>query len=200
MHFLLSLTHQEYGRVTSFTNIKSQFGGSQSQAEYVPEEYYLPPDTNVSNTLLHDRRANATFVMLARNSDLNDAVRSVREAEDRFNRKYKYPWVFCALHLSCAASTRCLTCYTVNEEPFTDEFKRYINRLQRFWLSVLTCHRRISVLTQAEIHWGLIPKDDWYQPDWIDEEKASAGRKKMEDDQIIYGGQLISTFVIIHGS
>jgi len=93
--------------------------------------------------------------MLARNSDLDNAVRSVREAEDRFNRKFKYPWVF------------------LNEEPFTEEFKR-----------------RISVLTDAEIHWGLIPRDEWFQPDWIDETKATAGRNKMEQDGIIYGGSL----------
>lgn len=46
--------------------------------------------------------------MLARNSDVDGAVRSVRELEDRFNRHFNYPWVF------------------LNEEPFTDEFKRYV--------------------------------------------------------------------------
>ena len=48
------------------------------------------------------------MVMLARNSDLDNAVRSVRRAQDRFNSKFKYPWVF------------------LNEEPFTDEFKQYV--------------------------------------------------------------------------
>jgi alpha 1,2-mannosyltransferase len=46
--------------------------------------------------------------MLARNSDVDDAVRSVREMEDRFNAKYRYPWVF------------------LNEEPFSDDFKRCV--------------------------------------------------------------------------
>ena len=50
--------------------------------------------------------ANATLFMLARNSDVDSAVNSVREVEDRFNRKYGYPWVF------------------LNEEPFSDDFKR----------------------------------------------------------------------------
>jgi hypothetical protein len=44
--------------------------------------------------------------MLARNSDLDSAVYTVRALEDRFNRKYGYPWVF------------------LNEEPFSDDFKR----------------------------------------------------------------------------
>jgi alpha 1,2-mannosyltransferase len=51
-------------------------------------------------------RANATLLMLARNSDLDGAVQAVRELEDRFNRKHNYPWVF------------------LNEEPFSDHFKR----------------------------------------------------------------------------
>jgi len=47
------------------------------------------------------------MVMLARNSDLDNAVRSVRRTQDRFNDKFHYPWVF------------------LNEEPFTDEFKQF---------------------------------------------------------------------------
>jgi alpha 1,2-mannosyltransferase len=50
--------------------------------------------------------ANATFVFLARNSDLEGVVSSVRQMEDRFNRKYNYPWVF------------------LNDEPFSEEFIR----------------------------------------------------------------------------
>lgn len=29
----------------------------------------------------------------------------------------------------------------------------------------------------------------WYQPSWIDEERATAARNKMEEDNIIYGGK-----------
>lgn len=50
-------------------------------------------------------RANATFVILARNSDLAGTVISIREIEDRFNRRYRYPYVF------------------LNDEPFDDKFK-----------------------------------------------------------------------------
>ena len=46
--------------------------------------------------------ANATLFMLARNSDVDSAVHSVREMEDRFNHNYGYPWVF------------------LNEEPFSE--------------------------------------------------------------------------------
>jgi alpha 1,2-mannosyltransferase len=107
LHFILALTHHEYGRVTSFSNIKSQFSGKKGEGS-VPLEYYLPLNYNASEQPLHTRRANATFIMLARNSDMDNAVRSVREAEDRFNRKYRYPWVF------------------LNDEPFSDDFKKYV--------------------------------------------------------------------------
>jgi alpha 1,2-mannosyltransferase len=57
---------------------------------------------------LAQRRANATFVILARNSDLDNTVRSIRRVEDRFNTRHHYPYVL------------------LNDEPFTDEFKKYI--------------------------------------------------------------------------
>ncbi|KAF8003899.1 hypothetical protein HF325_001347 [Metschnikowia pulcherrima] len=39
-------------------------------------------------------RENATLVMLVRNLELAGALQSMRSLEDRFNRHYKYPWVF----------------------------------------------------------------------------------------------------------
>ena len=52
------------------------------------------------------RKANATFVILVRNSDLKDIVESLKQIEDRFNRQFHYPYVF------------------LNEKPFSEEFKR----------------------------------------------------------------------------
>ena len=105
LHSILSFTHKEYGRATSFSNIKSKF--TSNPHEYVPEKYYIPQDFNATKPL-YTRRANATMVMLARNGDMDSAVQSVRRIQDRFNGKFKYPWVF------------------LNEEPFTDEFKLYV--------------------------------------------------------------------------
>jgi mannosyltransferase len=47
---------------------------------------------------------NATLVMLVRNRELDTALESIRSLEDRFNKNYRYPWIF------------------FNDEPFTDEF------------------------------------------------------------------------------
>ncbi|KAL9715161.1 hypothetical protein Ac2012v2_001822 [Leucoagaricus gongylophorus] len=61
----------------------------------------------------------------------------------------------------------------LNEEPFTDEFKE-----------------RVQVLTDAPVHFGLIPQEHWYQPDWIDEDRARAGRSRMMAKGIIYAGSV----------
>ncbi|ODV83014.1 glycosyltransferase family 15 protein [[Candida] arabinofermentans NRRL YB-2248] len=53
----------------------------------------------------------ATFVSLARNSDLWELVGSIRQVEDRFNSKFHYDWVF------------------LNDEEFNDEFKRVTTEL-----------------------------------------------------------------------
>lgn len=39
-------------------------------------------------------RANASFVMLARNSELDDVVSSMKSMERHFNQWFNYPWVF----------------------------------------------------------------------------------------------------------
>lgn len=65
----------------------------------------LPPP------LSQDEKVNATFVTLARNSDLWEIVKSIRTVEDRFNRKYHYDWVF------------------LNDKPFDAEFKRVTTAL-----------------------------------------------------------------------
>jgi alpha 1,2-mannosyltransferase len=56
-------------------------------------------------------RMNATFVTLARNQDVWEIARSIRQVEDRFNRKFNYDWVF------------------LNDAEFDDTFKRVTTSL-----------------------------------------------------------------------
>jgi len=67
--------------------------------------------TGLSAPALAGPKMNATFVTLARNSDLWDIVKSIRQVEDRFNRKYGYDWVF------------------LNDKPFDSTFKRVTSSL-----------------------------------------------------------------------
>ncbi|KAI0701302.1 glycosyltransferase family 15 protein [Cytidiella melzeri] len=151
LHSILSFSHEKYGRATSISNIASNIPWRKpTVAPPEAEDIILSP--SLSNVT---ERANATLLMLARNSDVDGALSSVRALEDRFNHKYRYPWVF------------------LNEEPFSDEFKR-----------------RIGNIVSGGAVFEQVPHDHWFQPDWIDEEKAKAGREKMVQDNIIYGGSV----------
>lgn len=59
----------------------------------------------------------------------------------------------------------------LNEQPFTEEF---INMTR--------------MMTNAEVHYGLVPKEHWSYPDWIDQERAAECREDMAERQIVYGG------------
>ncbi|KAJ9644698.1 alpha 1,2-mannosyltransferase 2.4.1 [Coniosporium apollinis] len=65
----------------------------------------LPPATAPGE------RMNATFVTLARNGDVWEIARSIRQVEDRFNRKFNYDWVF------------------LNDAEFDDTFKKVTTSL-----------------------------------------------------------------------
>lgn len=51
------------------------------------------------------QRGNAALVSVVRNSDLDGIRAAMKNVEDRFNRRYRYPWVF------------------MSAEPFTEKFK-----------------------------------------------------------------------------
>ncbi|KAI0682190.1 nucleotide-diphospho-sugar transferase [Cerioporus squamosus] len=53
-----------------------------------------------------------------------------------------------------------------------------------------TANPRVSNVINGEVIFGLVPREHWYQPEWIDEARATAGREKMVADNIIYGGSV----------
>jgi len=109
-------------------------------------------------------QANATMLMLARNSDIYQAIYSVKAIQDRFNSRHRYPWVF------------------LNEEPFSEDFQR---RMRDVILGPAPPEGR-SEAEEKRVEFGLIPQDHWFQPDWIDETKASQGRWNLIFKGIIY--------------
>ena len=99
-----------------------------------------------------ESRVNATFVTLARNSDIWDLARSIRQVEDRFNRNYHYDWVF------------------LNDKEFDEDFKKVT-----------------TSLVSGSTYYGIIPREHWSYPDWVDQEKAKKARQEMGQKKIIYG-------------
>ncbi|TFK62911.1 hypothetical protein BDN72DRAFT_929613, partial [Pluteus cervinus] len=59
----------------------------------------------------------------------------------------------------------------LNNVPFTKTFKQ-----------------RVLELTNSTVEFGLIPREHWIQPDWIDEEKAYRARQRMKSLGVLYGG------------
>jgi alpha 1,2-mannosyltransferase len=112
LYSILSFAHPNYGHYTSLKDIASHWNApldnNNTFHSNILTDDHMHPAGMGGKLLATDaqRRANATFIMLARNSDIDGAVRSIRQMEERFNRQYNYPYVF------------------LNEEPFTEEFKK----------------------------------------------------------------------------
>ncbi|RHZ59441.1 glycosyltransferase family 15 protein [Aspergillus thermomutatus] len=94
-------------------------------------------------------RVNATFVTLARNSDVWDIAKSIRQVEDRFNRNYHYDWVF------------------LNDKPFDDTFKKVTTSL----VSGNTFYGEIP-----HEHWSY---PDWIDQDKAKKVREEMGQKKI---------------------
>jgi alpha 1,2-mannosyltransferase len=134
-------------------NPKNPINGN---GESVKEVDVTPnPSNGLPPAKASGERMNATFVTLARNSDLWEIAKSIRHVEDRFNRKYNYDWVF------------------LNDGEFDDDFKKVT-----------------SSLVSGKTHYGLIPKEHWSFPDFIDQEKAARVRQDMANRKIIYGDSI----------
>lgn len=58
-----------------------------------------------------DEPVRACFVILVRNRELDGIVSTIRQVEDRFNKKFNYPYVF------------------LNDDDFTEEFKQRTSEL-----------------------------------------------------------------------
>lgn len=104
-------------------------------------------------------RASAALVMLARNSDVEGAVDSVRSVQDQFNQHFGYPWVF------------------LNDKPWSAEFKHRVGK---------AVARGDGVPSSATFE--TIPSDMWGYPDWIDRNKAHENMVSMKGRGISYAG------------
>ncbi|WLF78524.1 alpha 1,2-mannosyltransferase 2.4.1 [Lodderomyces elongisporus] len=156
---VFTLTHRSNTRTVTIIQQQQSPSDSQSKGELVDQENAKLNSGELGNTkkpvdvVQPGGKVKATFVTLARNSELYKLIKSIREVEDRFNRKYNYDWVF------------------LNDQEFTEEFKE------------LT-----SAIVSGNTKYGLIPKEHWSYPSWIDQEKARKAREKMHAEKIIYGG------------
>jgi len=102
------------GGSNGYSGIPTKAGsGSGSASAAAPVATGVTPNTHegLPPATADGPRMNATFVTLARNTDLWEIARSIRQVEDRFNRKFHYDWVF------------------LNDKPFDATFKKVTTSL-----------------------------------------------------------------------
>jgi hypothetical protein len=131
LHSILSISNESYGQRTSVSNL---FNGKNGEKETETVAVGVEPfDPQLG-------KANAVFLMLCRNEEVDGAVKSIRELEDRFNHKYHYPWVF------------------LNEEEFTEDFKKCVRAV---------ASRSVGLIyqpSQACQHGNLLQAGVWSYP------------------------------------
>ncbi|KAG8737510.1 alpha 1,2-mannosyltransferase 2.4.1 [Ceratobasidium sp. 414] len=135
VHYFLGLAHEGYSEATSLSRLADSWRKvaetTCNSTAFLPPPapptassaaYYLPaqpspfppkprPIIEVENFSTPTRKANAAFVFLARNSDLAGVMQSMKHMEDRFNKKFNYPYVF------------------LNDVPFDKRFKYHTSQL-----------------------------------------------------------------------
>ncbi|KAM5347920.1 hypothetical protein ACJ41O_007744 [Fusarium nematophilum] len=102
-------------------------------------------------------RMNATFVTLARNSDVWEIAESIRQVEDRFNRRYNYDWVF------------------LNDKPFDEQFIKVTTSL---------CSGKTHYGLIPEEHWSFPEWIDQEKAKKVREDMAE--RKIIYGDSVSY--------------
>ena len=109
LFFLVITTITLYWILTG--NKKPEHDLDQATKEY--NDYLASPQHRALIYPDPDDRAQgkAAIIALVRNSELGPMAQSMRELEETFNRKFKYPWIF------------------FNDEPFSDQFKRITSSL-----------------------------------------------------------------------
>ncbi|KJA14559.1 glycosyltransferase family 15 protein [Hypholoma sublateritium FD-334 SS-4] len=111
LHFIVSFANEDYNHMVSLRRLKEHVlaaptPGVPPYKVPVPAEYRI-----AQNYTAPERKASAAIVMLARNSDIDGVVSSMKQVEDRFNKRFRYPYVF------------------LNEELFDDNFKNRVSEL-----------------------------------------------------------------------
>lgn len=95
------------------TTVKNIIQPTQTQEEEIKQTKTIEKEKPTKQKTIPPRKAKAAFVILIRNGDLKSFRYSMIQLEQRFNRKYKYPYVF------------------LNDVPFTEEFMRQVRNLTR---------------------------------------------------------------------
>ncbi|KAJ2744784.1 hypothetical protein GGI20_002677 [Coemansia sp. BCRC 34301] len=114
-----------------------------SYSQNMPAKLHMPPDGS--------SRANGCFVFITRTISLTKVRRTMFDIEQRFNSRFRYPYVF------------------LSSQPFSDEFKRTVQLMAG------------GGVNGSRVEFGLIPRSDWSYPEWIDVDRAKRAAEAWAD-------------------
>ncbi|QKX63641.1 uncharacterized protein TRUGW13939_10812 [Talaromyces rugulosus] len=108
------------------------------------EDHDYSPDSTES------ARINATLLVLVRNEELGDLVKTMEDLERTWNNKFNYPWTF------------------MNDKPFSEEFKRKTQAVTK-----AKCHYELV----PKEHWE---EPDWIDPELVKESNKILEEAKIQ--------------------
>ena len=116
----------------------------------------IPPVQGCQNLALTtlEQRENAAIVVLLREEDLEEMLATLVNFEERFNRNFRYPYVFIN---------------SPDVPDFTSTFRDAITNI---------------LPTGAELEWSVIPTNEWEIPRWMDEATVREGFEWMKKEGV----------------
>lgn len=115
---------------------------------------------NTALTTLEPREKGAIVVLL-RHSDLESLIPTLVNFEQRFNARFRYPYVFIA---------------SPDEGPFSNEFRQKVVE-------------GAKLPSDAVVEWSVIDEQDWSIPSWLDADPVREGFARQEKAGMQYAGR-----------
>lgn len=102
--------HQQQSR-GSMLEQSNQFLLEHQRASHTANEDHIPMDTVIDNNTWKDLPVKGAFYMVVESGDLQHIRASIRSVEDRFNHRFRYPWIL------------------LSNQHLTASFRNYITKL-----------------------------------------------------------------------
>lgn len=113
---------------------------------------------DLSKTSLEPRE-NAAIVLLVREEDLSNLIPTLINFEDRFNKNFRYPYVFIS---------------SPDNPPFSLPFIETITT---------------TLPSKAIIEWSTVPEEEWSIPEWLNTDEIQSGFVRQEEEGVQYAGR-----------
>lgn len=120
----------------------------------------LPPVSGCQNLALTtlEPREKAAIVLLLREKDLEELVPTLENFEQRFNKNFRYPYVFLS---------------SPDGPDFSSAFRETVVA---------------TLPLGAVVEWAIVPTEHWEIPKWMNVQSVREGFKRMQKEGVQYAG------------